>query len=81
MAVLASVQDRVEVWNKGVKMPEVEEDETGQFYLPNGCTFQMIAHSKRLHFPMVSHSKWLRAYVPMVDRPMFLFYFFNKRFV
>lgn len=26
MAVLASVQDRVESWNKGVKMPQVDED-------------------------------------------------------
>lgn len=26
MAVLASVQDRVEVWNKGIKMPQIEED-------------------------------------------------------
>ena len=29
MAVLASVQDRVEVWNRSVKMPEVEEDDMG----------------------------------------------------
>eukprot|EP00904_Undaria_pinnatifida_P008190 jgi/Undpi1/4500/HiC_scaffold_17.g07854.m1 len=27
MAVLASVQDRVEVWNRSVKMPEVEDDD------------------------------------------------------
>lgn len=26
MAVLASVQDRVEIWNKSVKMPQVQED-------------------------------------------------------
>lgn len=30
MAVLASVQDRVEVWNRSVKMPEVEEDDMGK---------------------------------------------------
>ena len=26
MAVLASVQDRVEAWNKGVKMPQLDAD-------------------------------------------------------
>lgn len=26
MAVLASVQDRVEAWNKSVKMPQLDED-------------------------------------------------------
>lgn len=30
MAVLASVQDRVEVWNRSVKMPEVEDDGMGE---------------------------------------------------
>ena len=29
MAVLASVQDRVEAWNRSVKMPEVEDDDIG----------------------------------------------------
>ncbi|CAM9165860.1 unnamed protein product [Laminaria digitata] len=32
MAVLASVQDRVEVWNRSVKMPEVEEDDMEDEY-------------------------------------------------
>lgn len=31
MAVLASVQDRVEVWNKSVKMPEVNEEDSGKW--------------------------------------------------
>lgn len=32
MAVLASVQDRVEVWNKGNKMPQIEEDSGEELY-------------------------------------------------
>ncbi|CAM9551432.1 unnamed protein product [Ectocarpus fasciculatus] len=32
MAVLASVQDRVEVWNKGIKMPQIEEDSAEDEY-------------------------------------------------
>eukprot|EP00903_Cladosiphon_okamuranus_P011557 g10877.t2 len=31
MAVLASVQDRVEAWNKGVKMPQLEDDSEDEY--------------------------------------------------
>ncbi|CAB1113955.1 unnamed protein product [Ectocarpus sp. CCAP 1310/34] len=31
MAVLAAVQDRVEVWNKGIKMPQIEEDSEDEY--------------------------------------------------
>ncbi|CAM9144494.1 unnamed protein product [Ectocarpus sp. 12 AP-2014] len=31
MAVLASVQDRVEVWKRGIKMPQIEEDSEDEY--------------------------------------------------
>lgn len=51
MAVLASIQDRVEVWNRSVKMPEVEEDDMGESkknekQLPTERKYMLVRMSK-----------------------------------